>query len=749
MDDILKLKKGDIIPCFTCRLCDGVLIDATTLPECHHAFCRSCLVHYCTRTNVDVFTCPVLDCGAEIHTSRPLEKIKNDTTLQTVVYKLFPDAYEDEMLKRREFYRLHPQTVFPGYLHMQRELTREELGIIQNPSWLPRPVPKSAIVTLRYLCVVSDRAPAPKRLLEKDVQVKKQSVLRYSVGTDATFADLKETVGVMFHLPLEYPVVVLLTNIIMEDTSSLSDVIRFFPTKQPGALAFDFVLTDITSFPDHVSMEAAILRTIRRLPPVGAPISVTFPSTSAFSFSDNVPLSANPRRWRKSRKRAGTNTSNISTISKMPKTTLRNETLYPPIQPPSIVKRKRGRLFKSSAGLQNASSSRAILSMAEEAYFDLNGPPSSPVASTSKSLQEESDSDVAIEFPVKRKRGRPSTKKRPQALKPDSQRTRLNGISVSDVPFGFPAKKTRGPDRKKRKPRLQVPMQDAQPLVLNVDEAQPFPMAASIAVSQDELVHNVESEYADICSKYDRLKLQMPKLEEQPVSTVEDVVLPVKEYFAQYFDGPSRSSVKETDDDDNDGALADLIRKSAVEIESRLAASDMDLKIVIGSRKRNKRKEVRMGDLGSSSRAQVHMSERIRAHLDEIMEGPTESLYMDHGYVAEPKVEKSDEARSFSGPKELGYSLADYSGSLVTQLVTLRGDLERIFCASSKSGGRQSESTASEGNELRGQSDSDSVTSHASKAWRDQQDGKSERGEVFEAPANSTRFFSPSLVGLA
>uniref|UniRef100_G3PX32 RING-type domain-containing protein n=1 Tax=Gasterosteus aculeatus aculeatus TaxID=481459 RepID=G3PX32_GASAC len=50
----------------TCRLCDGYLIDATTVTECLHTFCRSCLVKYLEENN----TCPT--CRIVIHQSHPL-----------------------------------------------------------------------------------------------------------------------------------------------------------------------------------------------------------------------------------------------------------------------------------------------------------------------------------------------------------------------------------------------------------------------------------------------------------------------------------------------------------------------------------------------------------------------------------------------------------------------------------------------------------------------------------------------------
>uniref|UniRef100_A0A8C2NUK1 RING-type domain-containing protein n=1 Tax=Capra hircus TaxID=9925 RepID=A0A8C2NUK1_CAPHI len=41
-----KIKLWDINAHITCRLCGGYLIDATTVTECLHTFCRSCLVKY-------------------------------------------------------------------------------------------------------------------------------------------------------------------------------------------------------------------------------------------------------------------------------------------------------------------------------------------------------------------------------------------------------------------------------------------------------------------------------------------------------------------------------------------------------------------------------------------------------------------------------------------------------------------------------------------------------------------------------
>ncbi|KAF4105032.1 polycomb group RING finger protein 3 [Onychostoma macrolepis] len=94
-----KIKLWDINAHITCRLCEGYLIDATTVTECLHTFCRSCLVKYLEENN----TCPT--CRIVIHQSHPLQYIGHDRTMQDIVYKLVPGLQEAEMKKQREFYQ--------------------------------------------------------------------------------------------------------------------------------------------------------------------------------------------------------------------------------------------------------------------------------------------------------------------------------------------------------------------------------------------------------------------------------------------------------------------------------------------------------------------------------------------------------------------------------------------------------------------------------------------------------------------
>ncbi|XP_064602249.1 polycomb group RING finger protein 3-like [Liolophura sinensis] len=94
-----KIQLKSVNQHITCRLCKGYLIDATTITECLHTFCKSCLVKYLDDNN----SCPT--CEIVIHQSHPLNFISHDRTMQDIVYKLVPNLQENEKKKQQEFYR--------------------------------------------------------------------------------------------------------------------------------------------------------------------------------------------------------------------------------------------------------------------------------------------------------------------------------------------------------------------------------------------------------------------------------------------------------------------------------------------------------------------------------------------------------------------------------------------------------------------------------------------------------------------
>jgi polycomb group RING finger protein 4 len=93
----------EINPALTCILCNGYFIDATTISECLHSFCKSCIVKY-LETNK---CCPI--CEGLVHKTKPLLNIRSDKILQDIVYKLIPDVFKNEMQRRRDYYAKHSE----------------------------------------------------------------------------------------------------------------------------------------------------------------------------------------------------------------------------------------------------------------------------------------------------------------------------------------------------------------------------------------------------------------------------------------------------------------------------------------------------------------------------------------------------------------------------------------------------------------------------------------------------------------
>ncbi|XP_055528545.1 polycomb group protein Psc [Wyeomyia smithii] len=96
-----RIHLSSVNPYITCNLCKGYLIDATTIVECLHSFCHSCIMQHLRTEQY----CP--QCEMMINKAKP--NIKPDATLQAIVYKLVPGLYEKELLRKRAFYRQNPE----------------------------------------------------------------------------------------------------------------------------------------------------------------------------------------------------------------------------------------------------------------------------------------------------------------------------------------------------------------------------------------------------------------------------------------------------------------------------------------------------------------------------------------------------------------------------------------------------------------------------------------------------------------
>ncbi|KAL7823095.1 hypothetical protein AOLI_G00261560 [Acnodon oligacanthus] len=122
-----RIKITELNPHLMCVLCGGYFIDATTIIECLHSFCKMCIVRYLETSKY----CPI--CDVQVHKTKPLLNIRSDKTLQDIVYKLVPGLFKNEMKRRRDFYAEHPSVdVTNGSNEDRGEVADEDKRIITD-----------------------------------------------------------------------------------------------------------------------------------------------------------------------------------------------------------------------------------------------------------------------------------------------------------------------------------------------------------------------------------------------------------------------------------------------------------------------------------------------------------------------------------------------------------------------------------------------------------------------------------------
>ncbi|XP_071775599.1 polycomb complex protein BMI-1-A isoform X2 [Centroberyx gerrardi] len=121
-----RIKITELNPHLMCVLCGGYFIDATTIIECLHSFCKMCIVRYLETSKY----CPI--CDVQVHKTKPLLNIRSDKTLQDIVYKLVPGLFKNEMKRRRDFYADHPVDASNGSNEDRGEVADEDKRIITD-----------------------------------------------------------------------------------------------------------------------------------------------------------------------------------------------------------------------------------------------------------------------------------------------------------------------------------------------------------------------------------------------------------------------------------------------------------------------------------------------------------------------------------------------------------------------------------------------------------------------------------------
>ncbi|XP_062352566.1 polycomb group RING finger protein 6 [Cinclus cinclus] len=118
----------ELTPYILCSICKGYFIDATTITECLHTFCKSCIVRHFYYSN----RCP--KCNIVVHQTQPLYNIRLDRQLQDIVYKLVVNLEEREKKQMHDFYKERglevPKPAVPQPVPPSRGRPRKVLGSV-------------------------------------------------------------------------------------------------------------------------------------------------------------------------------------------------------------------------------------------------------------------------------------------------------------------------------------------------------------------------------------------------------------------------------------------------------------------------------------------------------------------------------------------------------------------------------------------------------------------------------------------
>ncbi|KAK8770455.1 hypothetical protein V5799_013079 [Amblyomma americanum] len=274
---------ADLNSVISCVLCGGYLVNATTLVECLHSFCRVCIVRYLDTSRL----CPI--CDVPVHKTKPLNYIRPDNTLQDIVYKVVPGLYQREMRKRRDFYEKHPGPD-PGVK------CREDRGVVDDSVRLIFSPDDTISVSLEYSMGKQEQSSGEKKeeATDSGSQTEPQgpSAQRRFLCCPAAFtiSHLQKFIRMKYSLAAQYQVDILYMDDVLCQGYSLMDVAYIYAWKRDCPLRLFFriyklppkpavakpVLAEITAVVQQTASDEAISseeKEVIKEPEAGPPIS--------------------------------------------------------------------------------------------------------------------------------------------------------------------------------------------------------------------------------------------------------------------------------------------------------------------------------------------------------------------------------------------------------------------------------------------------------------------------------------------
>ncbi|CAG06146.1 unnamed protein product, partial [Tetraodon nigroviridis] len=239
-----RIQITDLNPNLTCPLCAGYLIDATTIVECLHSFCKTCIVAFLETNKF----CP--RCDVQVHKTCPQLSIRADKTLQDIVYKLVPGLFKDEMKRRRDFYaenrELEPGEVVETFNIAEDEIislsiqfyersknTERQRSDVEGDKVKPGSGPHPLCLPTRFPGPASPLCPFPPQSNGKRFL---QCPAAMSVMHLAKFLRSK------MDIPNSYRVEVLYGDEPLKDYYTLMDIAYFYEWRRTGPIPLQYLV---------------------------------------------------------------------------------------------------------------------------------------------------------------------------------------------------------------------------------------------------------------------------------------------------------------------------------------------------------------------------------------------------------------------------------------------------------------------------------------------------------------------------
>lgn len=232
-----KAELKDLTPLITCHICKGYFVDATTVTECLHTFCRSCIVKHFKRS----LFCP--ECDVQVEKGCPLNKLRPDPRKQLLVYKMVPRMHANEMERQQQFLKKYavanPMSQNGGKSTGQRPLLPENLSDVEtvrdrivDKIHLYSPEEKLSL-SVEYESGLAENSTVNQDLgLEKQVNPHK----RYLQCPAAfTIYHLKKFIRLKYDIGAKQTITIFYEGEQLSDNSSLMDIAYqfFYDVKSP------------------------------------------------------------------------------------------------------------------------------------------------------------------------------------------------------------------------------------------------------------------------------------------------------------------------------------------------------------------------------------------------------------------------------------------------------------------------------------------------------------------------------------